>query len=262
MDLDPIIRTGTRAAYRAGRILNEHFGKATRITKKGLIDLVTEADTAAEDVIIETIRQEYPHHVIQAEESGLHAGEDAGRWIIDPLDGTTNFAHGLNLFCVSIAFATPERVVAGIVLIPSSGELYTATRGGGAMLNQHAIQVSATASVQDSLLATGFPYDIRNKTAPVLSRLQRILTASQGVRRLGAAALDLCYVACGRVEGFWEEDLKPWDLAAGALIVEEAGGRVTDYRGLPVNPSRGEILASNGLIHDHMLSLLLPEEER
>jgi myo-inositol-1(or 4)-monophosphatase len=256
MNLEPIIRTGTRAAYKAGRILNDHFGNITRIRKKGDIDLVTEADTASEAAIIETIKKDYPGHTIQAEESGLHQGSDDGRWIIDPLDGTTNFAHRLGIFCVSIAFAFGDALLAGIVLNPTTGELFTAAKAGGAFLNNDPIRVTTTAVLQESLLATGFPYDIRQKTRTVLARVHHALMASQGIRRLGAAALDLCHVACGRMDGFWEEGLKPWDMAAGALIVQEAGGRVTDFHGRPFYLSQADLVASNGPIHEEMIKLL------
>lgn len=259
MDLAPIIRTGTRAAYEAGRILNQHFGKISRITKKGEIDLVTEADTAAEEAIIAEIKKNYPGHTIQAEESGLHQGSDEGRWIIDPLDGTTNFAHRLGFFCVSIAFAHGDALLAGIVLNPVSGELFTASKNGGAFLNNSPIRVTATSEMQESLMATGFPYDIRRKTEEVLTRLQRFLMTTQGIRRLGSAALDLCHVACGRMDGFWEEGLKPWDMAAGALIVQEAGGRVTDFQDRPYDLGQTDIVASNGLIHPEMITLLKPK---
>ncbi|MEJ2040185.1 MAG: inositol monophosphatase family protein [Desulfosarcinaceae bacterium] len=261
MDLDPIIRTGTRAAYEAGRILNSHFGNVTRIAKKGEIDLVTEADTASEAAIIEVIQKDFPGHTIQAEESGVHQGGDDGRWIVDPLDGTTNFAHRLGIYCVSIAFALGDRLLAGIVLNPATGELFAATRDGGATLNNTPIRVTANAAMQECLLATGFPYDIRQKSCIVLARMERFLMASQGIRRLGAAALDLCHVACGRMDGFWEEGLKPWDMAAGALIVQEAGGRVTDFRDEPYRLSQSDIVASNGLIHNAMITLLQPKDE-
>lgn len=262
MDLAPIIRIGTRAAYKAGRILNSHFGKITRISKKGDIDLVTEADTASEATIIATIKKDFPDHSIQAEESGLHQGSANGHWIIDPLDGTTNFAHRLGIYCVSIAFALDGHLLAGIVLDPVNGELFTAQKGGGALLNNNPIHVTATAVLQESLLATGFPYDIRQKTQIVLPRLQRFLMEAQGIRRLGAAALDLCYVACGRMDGFWEEDLKPWDMAAGALIVQEAGGRVTDFQDRSYYLEQTTILASNGSIHTEMISLLHDKDEK
>ena len=260
MDLEPIIRTATRAAYQAGRILNSHFGKIEHITKKGVIDLVTEADTASEAVIIKTIKEAYPEHAIMAEESGVHHGRDGGRWIIDPLDGTTNFAHNLNFFCVSIAFSHNDELLVGLVLNPADGELYLAAKNQGATLNKHPIHVSKTADIGESLLATGFPYDVRQRTRPLLARLRQCLLSSQGIRRLGAAALDLCYVAAGRMEGFWEEGLKPWDMAAGALIVQEAGGKVTDFNDRPFHLDQKEMLASNGLIHNDMLKLLRDEE--
>ena len=179
-----------------------------------------------------------------------------GRWIIDPLDGTTNFAHNLPLFCVSIAFAEDDGVLAGFVMAPLLGELFVGVKGAGAQLNGTPISVSATATLADSLLVTGFPYDHQDLFDELIARFGRCLTASQGVRRLGSAALDLCYVACGRFEGFWEQHLKPWDTAAGFLIAEEAGARTTLFSGAPYDIDADEILSTNGIIHDDILNIL------
>ena len=258
MDLEMIKKIGIRAAYRAGRILNTHFGKITQVTKKGAIDLVTVADLESERTILETIRETFPEHAILAEESGESPGAATCRWIIDPLDGTTNFSHNLGIYAVSIAYADNGQVIMGIVFNPHTGELFTAIRGQGAQLNNQPVCVSTSNNLLDSLLVTGFPYNIRDEAEPLIKRFTQCLTASQGIRRLGSAALDLCFVACGRFDGFWENGLKPWDTAAGALIAQEAGGRVTDYTDRPYHMDGDELLATNGRIHQKMLALLQP----
>lgn len=256
MDLELVKRVGISAAYKAGKVLLSSLGRISVINKKGAIDLVTEADTGSEKVIIETIRARFPDHAILAEESGLNKGEAHYKWIIDPLDGTTNFAHNLGLFSVSIAFALNGNIVLGIVLNPVTEELFTAVAGKGAMLNGRPVKVSNSKVVSESLLVTGFPYDFNKMLNPLLTRFSHCLKASQGVRRLGSAALDLCFVACGRFDGFWEQNLKPWDTAAGALIASEAGGVITDFSNRPYTVDKKEILATNGKIHKEMLSLL------
>jgi myo-inositol-1(or 4)-monophosphatase len=261
MDLQTIKRVGIRAAYKAGRILIDHFDKPLQVKKKGIIDLVTQADIASEKAIVATIKEVFPDHAILAEESGAAAGNDHDRWIIDPLDGTTNFAHHLPIFAVSIAYTRDDVPLMGIVFNPANGELFTAVHGQGASLNDLPIQVSSVKTLEDSLLVTGFPYTIRTTSpAEPVSRFTRCLTASQGVRRLGSAALDLCFVACGRFEGFWEEKLKPWDTAAGMLMVQEAGGRVTDYKDRAYHVEDQQILATNALIHSEMVQLLNLED--
>ncbi|MFY9941833.1 MAG: inositol monophosphatase family protein [Desulfobacterales bacterium] len=256
MDLDDIKRTAIAAAFQGGEALRARFGKLTEIRKKGAIDLVTEADTASERVIIQTLRHAFPDHAIMAEESGETAGDPDFLWIIDPLDGTTNFAHQVGLFAVSIAFAHQGRLLAGIVLNPLSGELFSAVDGQGASLNGRPIRVSPVATLGESLLVTGFPYNFAEFMPVLMGRFARCLKASQGVRRLGAAALDLCYVASGRFEAFWEENLKPWDTAAGVVIVREAGGTVTDFSNRPFTPEKLEILATNGWVHQAMIAQL------
>lgn len=256
MDLDHIKRTAIAAAFQGGEALRARFGKLTEIRKKGAIDLVTEADTASERVIIQTLRHAFPDHAIMAEESGETAGDPDFLWIIDPLDGTTNFAHQVGLFAVSIAFAHQGRLLAGIVLNPLSGELFSAVDGQGASLNGRPIRVSPVAALGESLLVTGFPYNFVEFMPVLMGRFARCLKASQGVRRLGAAALDLCYVASGRFEAFWEENLKPWDTAAGVVIVREAGGNVTDFSNRPFTPEKPEILATNGWVHQAMIAQL------
>ncbi len=261
MNLENIKHVGLRAAYQAGKILNQHFGNLTAIDKKGTIDLVTIADIESEKAIIEIIRQHFPEHAILAEESGALAGHSNARWIIDPLDGTTNFAHNLGIYAVSIAYAQDDDILLGIVLNPTSGELFTAIRGEGARLNDHPIHASATPRVTDSLLVTGFPYNVHTIADTLMPRFSRCLSKAQGIRRLGSAALDLCFVACGRFDGFWEENLKPWDIAAGMLIAQEAGGSVTDFNGRPFHVDQQQILATNGHIHSDMVSLLTIEDD-
>ncbi len=260
MDLEYVRRIGIAAAYEGGKVLNACLGKIASIRKKGAIDLVTEADTGSEKRIIETIRSRFPDHAILAEESGLNTGDEACQWIIDPLDGTTNFAHQLPFFSVSIGFVHKNKLVIGVVLNPVSGELFTALAGKGAELNGQPIHVSGTATVGESLLVTGFPYNFKEILPDVMGRFSNCLKASQGVRRLGSAALDLCFVACGRFDAFWEQNLKPWDTAAGLVIAQEAGAQITDFSGNPFTVDKQEILATNGRIHTPMLSLLETED--
>ena len=257
MDLERIKHTGIGAAYRSAAILNHYLGNLISVQKKGPTDLVTVADIESEKIIIQTIRSRFPDHEFMAEESGLIGTEPSPcQWIIDPLDGTTNFAHQIPTFCTSIAFAVTGKVLVGVVLNPVSGELFTAVQGKGAYLNGNPIHVSEEKNISESLLVTGFPYDVTQGIDSTMGRLKNCLQKAQGIRRLGSAALDLCFVACGRFEGFWEENLKPWDTAAGFLIAEEAGARVTDFSGVPYTLDKKEILATNGLIHQEMQLLL------
>lgn len=255
MDLKSVKRVGIAAAYQGAEILRANFGKKCKVQKKGAKDLVTESDTESERLIIETIRKVFPSHGILAEESGSYNNGAECIWIIDPLDGTTNFAHNLGLFAVSIAFSIKGDIAAGIVLNPITGELFTAVKGEGAELNGIPIHVSETTSLSDSLLVTGFPYNVKD-TKPLQARFFNCLKASQGIRRLGSAALDLCYVASGRFEGFWEENLKPWDTSGGLIIAKEAGAIVTDFSGNQFDVNKKEILATNGLIHQEMIKSL------
>ena len=255
MDMEQIRRVGIAAAFNGGKVLREHFGNLRSVRKKGAIDLVTEADIQSEAAIIDTIARAFPEHAILAEESGPHEG-GGGRWIIDPLDGTTNFAHNLPLFCVSIAFAANEEILAGVVLAPLLGELFVAVKDQGAQLNGAPIFVSATPTLADSLLVTGFPYDHATIFDRMMGRFGRCLTAAQGIRRLGSAALDLCYVTNGRFDGFWEQHLQPWDTAAGFLVAREAGARTSVFSGAPYAIESDEIVSTNGAIHDELLNLL------
>ncbi len=256
MDLELVKRVGIAAACQGGNCLRSYFGGTFEVTKKGAVDLVTQADIGSEKLIIETIRKAFPDHAILAEESGLNEGTADCQWIVDPLDGTTNFAHQLGLFSVSIAFALKGDIVMGVVLNPVAGELFTAVKGKGAELNGRPIKVSDSATVSESLLVTGFPYNFKDIFDPLLARFSNCLKASRGVRRLGSAALDLCSVACGRFDGFWEQNLNPWDTAAGFQIAQEAGASITDFSMGSFTVNKKEILATNGKIHNEMISLL------
>jgi len=259
MDLVQIKRVAIGAAYKGAEIIRQFYEKMPKIDKKGAIDLVTEADIGSEEAIIGAIQRRYPDHGIWAEESGRHQCTSDYQWIIDPLDGTTNFAHRLGIFAVSIAFAWKGDVVAGVVLNPVDGELFAATADEGSQLNGRPVRVSRATRVSESLLVTGFPYDFHADLEELTVRFADCLRAAQGVRRLGSAALDLCYVACGRFDGFWEQNLHPWDTAAGMLINRQAGGVVTDFRSIPFTVDRKEILATNGRIHRELLSILQPK---
>lgn len=259
MDLDAILRVALRAAYAGADVLRTRWKHLNSIDSKGPNDLVTDADIAAEGVIIRTIQSAYPQHGIVAEESGNQPGSSEERWLVDPLDGTVNYAHQVPFFAVSIAFARGEDVLAGVVLNPISGELFSARAGGNAFLNGEPIHVSPETQVADSLLATGFPYERSHGFEAMSARLLRCLKASRGIRRFGSAALDLCFVACGRFGGYWEDRLQPWDTAAGALIVREAGGVTTDFSNQPVGSEARQILASNGRIHADLIELMRGE---
>lgn len=240
------------AASAAGRVLLDYFRKEFQIRKKGRADLVTEADLAAERIILDTLRPVFPGHGFLLEEKTAEYEELEYTWVVDPLDGTTNFAHGYPCFAVSIALRHRREEILGVVLAPVSGELFLAIRGGGAWQNGEPLRVSETARLEDALLVTGFPYDFRERPADYVSLFEKFLWHSQGVRRDGSAALDLCYVAAGRFDGFWERRLHPWDTAAGALLVREAGGRISRFDGSPFDIFDREIVASNGRLHEAM----------
>jgi len=252
-----------QTARDAGSLLAERLGRV-RISNKGDIDLVTEADVAAEKLIIDRIQSHYPRHAILAEESGDSAGVDSGRlagttadwkWIIDPLDGTTNYAHGYPCFCVSIAVEHKGKLELGVIYDPMRDELFSVERGQGAALNGRRISVSHTEDLNRAMLCTGFPYDVRERSE-FARHFTSFIMSAQAVRRDGTAALDLAYVACGRFDGFWEEGLRPWDVAAGVLMVEEAGGRVSRYDGSPFEIYTPPIVASNGRLHEAMMRVL------
>jgi myo-inositol-1(or 4)-monophosphatase len=255
---DPIyLATAVEAAISAGRVQRQHFRTHVRIDKKGPIDLVTAADLQVEREFRQLIAERFPSHVVLGEEQG-GSEETASRfrWIIDPIDGTTNYAHGLALFCSSIALEIDGELTVGAVYDPMAEELFTAERGVGAWLNGAPIRVTACDRLVDALLVTGFPYTVREQRQKLVDVFAVFLGEAQGVRRLGSAALDLCYVAAGRFDAFWEDRLHAWDMAAGALIVQEAGGRVTDYADAPVDMFRGQIVASNGPLHPAMLEAI------
>ncbi|NLI75080.1 MAG: inositol monophosphatase [Candidatus Riflebacteria bacterium] len=248
--------TAARLARQAGDLLKSRFATAMQIDHKGTTDLVTEMDLASERLIRDELARAFPGDLQFGEEAG---GADFRRgrvWVFDPLDGTTNFAHGLPIFSVSIALCEDGRPRAGAVHQPMTGETFTARAGGGAFRNGEPIRVSAQTDLQQALVVTGFPYVPGPVIEEMMARLRRLILATQGVRRLGSAAMDLCYVAMGRFDAFWETSLKPWDVAAGALLVEEAGGRVTDFAGSPMPIDRGQILASNGHLHTAVQALL------
>ena len=245
-----------RVAKDAGRLLRDRVGTRIDIDHKGSINIVTDVDLASERLIREAISTYYPRHEVLGEEGGLAESGSEYRWIVDPLDGTTNYAHGYPIFCVSIALECKGEIVLGVVYDPMRDELFTAERGGGAALNNRPIHVSKTAELMQGLLSTGFPYDIKTSKLTNLDHWANFAMNAQALRRDGAAALDLCYVACGRFDGFWELNLSPWDTAAGALIVTEGGGRVTNFSGGPFSNYNPEVVASNGLIHDRMLEVL------
>ena len=243
-------------AQEAGRLLRDRLGSRIDIIHKGAINIVTDVDLASEQLIRDRIATHYPRHEVLAEEGGLAESASDYRWVIDPLDGTTNYAHGFPVFCVSIGLEYQGETILGVVYDPMREEMFTAERGGGAALNNRPIRPSSTADLVQSLLSTGFPYDIRTSTLTNLDHWANFAMNAQALRRIGSAALDLCYVACGRFDGFWELSLSPWDMAAGALIVAEAGGRVTDFQGNPFSNYKPEVIASNGLIHGRMVEIL------
>jgi myo-inositol-1(or 4)-monophosphatase len=242
----------TAIAREAGALLMEHFDKNIHIEYKGDADLVTVADRKSEAMIRQRIREIWPSHDVMGEEEGLRDTGSEYRWYVDPLDGTTNFAHGFPVFCVSMALQHRGLTVAGLCFDPTRQEMFAGERGKGATLNDRPIHVSRTAQLKESLVGTGFPSHKRHKN-PNIYFYHQITLRTHGVRRAGSAALDLCYVASGRMDGFWEFNLNPWDTAAGVLIAEEAGGRVTNFGGGPFELQSREVLASNGLIHDALI---------
>ncbi len=276
--LEKVGRIGRQAALAAGAVMRQNYLKPHQVSMKGAIDPVTETDYQAQEIVMIIISRAFPEHGFLAEEreegggggrsspdernelggapGTWEADSPPHRWIIDPLDGTVNFAHGFPMFCVSIAFETEGRIVYGVIYDPLRDELFEAQTGKGARLNDQPIRVSRTEQLERALVTTGFPYDIRERLPETLARMGRMLNSTQGVRRAGSAALDLCYVACGRFEGFYEENLKPWDTAAGLVMVNEAGGRLTTFDGGPYHIYSPNILASNGLLHEKLRDCL------
>lgn len=254
---DPVfLATAAEIVLRAGEIQMSRRATGFKVEKKGAIDLVTEVDLECEHLCRAIVAERFPDHDVLAEEMGGAPPGSSYRWVFDPLDGTTNYAHGLPVFCSSLALEVNGRAEVGAIYDPTREELFTAERGVGAFLNGQPLRVSSTASLQDALLATGFPYDVHKQTGDLVELFGAFLGRARAVRRLGSAALDLCYVAAGRFEGFWEQHLHPWDVAAGALVVAEAGGRVTGMDGAPFDPGAKHLVASNGRLHDDMVGVI------
>ena len=247
-----VIAPAAQIAREAGALLMDYFHRKVTVEYKGEADLVTVADRKSEALIRQRLREHWPSHDILGEEGGLQDTGSDYRWYVDPLDGTTNFAHGFPVFCVSMALEYKGQRIAGVIYDPTRDELFAAEQGSGAYLNQQRIRVSKTANLAESLIATGFPSHKRHKN-PNIFFYHQITLRSHGVRRAGSAALDLCCVACGRFDAFWEFNLNSWDTAAGVLIVEEAGGKITNFQGGPFELSSRETLASNSLIHEALL---------
>ncbi len=244
-------------ALEAGALLKDELWRSRDVEYKGEIDIVTDADRMAEKILVEGIKETFPDHAVLAEESGRHKVEGATHlWIIDPLDGTTNYAHNYPFFCVSLALEIERKLTLAVVHDPMLEETFTVVEGGGAYLNGRKIGVSGEGDLSKSFLATGFPYDIRETQDDNLDQFLKFMKRTLAVRRDGSAILDLCYVACGRFDGFWEKKLSPWDVAAGALMVKEAGGKVSSYDGGDLDVYEGEVVASNGRIHEQMLEVL------
>jgi myo-inositol-1(or 4)-monophosphatase len=262
--MEAFTQIAIQAALKAGKILTEHAGKVQKIGYKNEVNLVTEVDCLSEETIIGIIKGAFPDHSILTEESEGKSTESEYKWVIDPLDGTTNYAHDFPSYCVSIALEKEREIILGVVYNPNLDELFIAEKGKGAYLSRgeetkegkRRISVSQAEQLSQSLLATGFPYDIRTSEIDNMNHFANFYKRSQAIRRAGSAALDLCYLAMARFDGFWELKLSPWDTAAGSLLVSEAGGKVTDFSGGPFNIYLKEILASNGQIHQQMIDVL------
>jgi myo-inositol-1(or 4)-monophosphatase len=259
--MHPLLNTAIKAARKAGTVILRHADHIDRlnIEAKGRNDFVSEVDRLAEDEIINTIHSAYPDHAIMAEESGVRDGNQSGsqyKWIIDPLDGTTNFLHGYPQYAVSIAVSDKGKLDQAVVFDPLRNELFVASRGKGAQLNDRKIRVSKATSLETSLLGTGFPFKDFDKLDAWIETFRILLPESSGVRRAGSAALDLAHVASGRLDGFWEFGLKPWDMAAGCLLIQEAGGIVTDFNKSDEYLENGNIIAGTPKIYEHLIKLL------
>ena len=256
LDLRRAREVGIEAARSAGGLLRRRVDSIREVRHKGAVDIVTDVDLASEQEVCATIQAAFPTHTILGEEGGVRGGSDTRfRWIVDPLDGTTNYAHGFPFYCVSIGLEVEGRLMLGVAYAPTFDELYVAEAGRGALCNDRPIQVSRTTELSQGLLATGFPYE-RAQFPRALKSFEVMSLRSQAVRRAGSAVLDLCYVACGRLDGYWELVLKPWDIAAGALIVLVAGGTVTATDGSAFQVEGGQVLASNGILHASMATTL------
>ena len=260
---DPrFLATAIEVVTHAGAIQRARFGSTLEVKKKGAIDLVTEVDLEVERAARALLGARFPDHDILAEELGGGQAGASHRWVFDPLDGTTNFAHGVPIFCSSLALEIDGEAVVGAVFDPNRQELFTAERGVGAWLNGVPMRTSSAATLIDALLVTGFPYDVHTTLDEVVGLFAAFVAESRAIRRLGSAAIDLCWVAAGRMDGFWEERLQPWDTRAGALLVQEAGGRVTGLDGGLWQPDAGHLLASNDRLHDAMLQVVRTFRER
>jgi myo-inositol-1(or 4)-monophosphatase len=257
--LKQIQQTARQAALEAGALLRQNFAQPHQVTLKGRHDPVTESDFQSQHLIIQQLSQAFPEYRFLAEETGAPEsirGSSDGCWIIDPLDGTVNFAHNFPMFAVSIAFQWQGEVLFGVVYDPMREELFEAVQSQGAWLNQQPIKVSRINDLDRALLATGFPYSVAEHLDATMLRFKRLVALAQGVRRPGSAAIDLCYVAAGRFDGFWEETLKPWDTAAAVLIVQEAGGQISTFDGSPFDLYSENVVASNNLLHEQILAAL------
>ena len=254
--MEPFKRLAVQAAKKAGLLLKRRIAKKRKVDYKGVVNLVTEMDFLSEKIIVNEIRRRYPEHSFLAEEKNTKEEDSPYRWIIDPLDGTTNYAHTFPIFCVSIALEKQGEVVLGVVYDPLRNELFVAEKGKGSRLNGRKVRVSSTPKLSQGLLATGFPYDLRESKVNNFDHFRNFALRVHAVRRTGSAALDLCYVAAGRFDGFWEMKLGAWDLAAGCLMVREAGGKTTDFLGNPLGLDGRRVLASNSRIHREMIAIL------
>ncbi|MGI6655596.1 MAG: inositol monophosphatase family protein [Desulfobulbus sp.] len=256
-ELRTLLTSACTAALDAGALIRSLYGRPHDIRLKGRIDLVTEADVASERAVLAALNRDTPTIPVMAEEAAPKQKISSGQlWVVDPLDGTTNFAHGFPHFAVSIALLEANRPQIGVVYDPMRDELFCASRGGGTWLNGQTVTVTATRHLVEALVATGFPYEIKAALPFVMRTLSAMLAEVRDIRRAGAAALDLAYVACGRLDGFYEMNLQPWDTAAGWLLVEEAGGRISDFAGNPFSPFIPQTLASNSILHPELLRLL------
>ena len=254
---DPeFLATAIEAVVRAGDLQMAKFGTGVRVEKKGVIDLVTEVDLEVEKMFRALVAERFPDHDVLAEEMDIASSGARHRWVFDPLDGTTNFAHGVPIFCASLALEIDGEAVVAAVYDPNRKELFTAEAGVGSWMNGARLKASANATVLESMLVTGFPYNIHQKADEFLKVFGQVLKQARAIRRLGSAAIDICWVAAGRMDGFWEASLKPWDTRAAALILEEAGGKVTGMDGKKWDPEAGHIAATNGLIHDEVLRII------
>ncbi len=254
--IDRYLQIAKETAKEAGEILKKNLGRKNIVEYKGEVNLVTSQDKLSQEFIYQKLSSYFSNHGFLAEEELEKRSKAEFRWIIDPLDGTTNYAHGFPVFCVSLALEYKKRIILGVIYNPMLNELFWAIEDKGAYLNNKKIQVSSTQELDKSLLATGFPYDLRESKENNIEHFNNFVVQAQAVRRCGSAALDLCYVACGRLDGFWELKLFPWDLAAGMLIVKEAGGYLSDFKNRKINIYTKEIVASNGLIHSQMIKVL------